>query len=55
MILLHHDVEIAHLPDHESGPVLGIMASDGRRIGLAPIDGDRLWDAVARDRLLQKP
>jgi hypothetical protein len=55
MVLLHHIIQLFHLADDDGGPVLLVVRSDGRGIGLTPIDGNLLRHAVAADRLLQKP
>ena len=54
MVLLHDIIQLFDLADFNRGAVLGIIALDGRFIGGTPVDGDRLWYAVAADRLGQK-
>src|SRR6266850_839319 len=54
MVLLHQIIEIVHLTDDDRGPVLRVVASDGRGIGLAPINRDRLWHAMTPNRLGEK-
>jgi hypothetical protein len=51
MILLHEVVEILDLTDGDGGSMLLVVAPNGRGIGLAPINGDRLVDTMATDRL----
>ena len=54
MILLHDVVEVLHLPEHDGGAVLPVIALDGGCMRLAAIDGNRLRDPIPADRLLQK-
>jgi hypothetical protein len=51
MILFHHIIQIFHLTDNDRGAVVLIVAADGRRIGLAAINGDLLRDPMAANRL----
>jgi hypothetical protein len=51
MILLHGVVEILDRTDGDGGSMLFVVAPNGRSIGLARIDGDRLGDTMATDRL----
>ena len=55
MILLHHVVEVFHLPDDDRGTVFLIVALDRGCIGVAAVHGHRLGEPVAADRLRQKP
>jgi hypothetical protein len=50
IVLLHHMIQIFH-PGDDGGPVLLIVAPEGRGIGLTAIDGDLLGHPVAADRL----
>ena len=54
MILFDDVVQIFDLADGDRGPVLFIVALDGRFIGRTPVDGDLLRHAVAADRFLEK-
>ena len=47
MVLFQDIIQIFHLTDDDVGAVLLILALDGRLIGCTPIDGDRVWHAVA--------
>jgi hypothetical protein len=51
MILLHHAIEIADLPDGHGSPMFHIIAPDDCGIGLAAIDCDGLGHPVAADGL----
>ena len=55
MILFDDVIQIFHLAEDNRGPVLRIIASDGGRIGLAAIDGDRLAHPMAADCPGEKP
>jgi hypothetical protein len=46
MITLHEGVEIAHVKGVDWSAVLLVTASDGGRIGLTAVHGDRLRHAV---------
>ena len=54
MILLHNIVEILYLADGDRGPVLFIVALDGRFIRRTPVNSDLLWHTVTANRLRQK-
>jgi len=54
MVLCHHMIHILHLADDDVGTVGLMVAFDGRFIRPTPINGDRLGDPVAVDRLRQK-
>jgi hypothetical protein len=54
MVLFHQIIEILHLADDDRGPMLGIVAPNGRRTGLTAIDGDLVGNPVAADRFLEK-
>jgi hypothetical protein len=54
MVLLYPVVEILDLADDDSRVVFLIISPDGRRIGLAAIDGDLLRHAMTADRLGEK-
>jgi hypothetical protein len=51
MILLPDIVEIAHLPNGDRGPMHRVVALDGCRVGLAPINRDLLGYSMAANRL----
>jgi hypothetical protein len=55
MILLDNVVEILHLSDGDVRAVLFVIALDRGFIGVAAVNGNRLREPVAADRLLQKP
>jgi hypothetical protein len=46
MVLLDHIIQILHLADDDGGAMLLVVAVDGRRMGLASIDGDGDWEKV---------
>jgi hypothetical protein len=54
MGLLHQIIAILHLTDEDRGPVLRVVAFDGRGIGLAPINRELLWHAMTPNRLGEK-
>jgi hypothetical protein len=54
MLLVHQIMELADLADDDRGAVRRVIASDGCRIGLAPVARDPLRHAVARNRFRQK-
>jgi hypothetical protein len=49
MVLSWDIIETARLSDGNRCPIRGVVAFDGRSIGLAPIDGDRLGHPMAAD------
>ena len=55
MVLFHPIVEVLDLADDDLRAMLCVVAPDGGRIGLAPINGDLLWHAVAADGFGQEP
>ena len=55
MILFHHIMQIFHLADGDGRAVFLVIAFDGGFLGVTAIDGNRLGEPVAADRLLQKP
>src|SRR5262249_6862111 len=55
MVLFHDIIQIFHLPDGDGRAVRFVIAFDGGFIGVTAVNGDRLRDSVAADRLLQKP
>jgi hypothetical protein len=54
MVLFHHIIEVADLPNGHDRPVLLIVALNGCRTGLAAINRDGLRHAVAADCLGEK-
>ena len=54
MILLHDIVEILDLSNDDGRAMLLVIAPDGRRIGLTPVNGDLFGHAVPADGLGQK-
>ena len=54
MILLHDIVEVFHLPDNNVRAVFLVVALNGRFVGVAAVNGNRLGEPVAADRLLEK-
>src|SRR5216683_7236534 len=55
MILFHHIIRILHLADGDGRAVLLVIAFDRGFIGVTAVNGDHFGEAVAADRLLQKP
>src|SRR5262249_7637179 len=55
MRLLHDVVEVLPLPEADGGAVFLVVARDRGFMGVAAVNGDRLGEPVAADRLLQKP
>ena len=55
MILLHDIIQIFHLSDGDVRAVLFVIALDGGFIGITAINGDRLGEPIAANRLLQTP
>ena len=51
MVLLDDIVEVLPLADDDCRAVRLVVPPDGGRIGPAPVDGDRLRDAMAPKRL----
>ena len=51
MVLFYDIIEILHLTDRDRGAMLVIVTPDSCGIGLAPIDGNRLGNAMATKRL----
>jgi hypothetical protein len=49
MILLYDIIEILYPTDRARGAMLVMLTPDRCGIGLAPIDGDRLWQTMAAD------
>jgi len=44
-------IQIFDLPDDNRSPMFRVVSPDGGGIGLAPINGNRLRDTMALDRL----
>jgi hypothetical protein len=47
MVLLHQIIEIFDLADLDGSPMSLVVAPDGGRIGLAPINGNFVWGALS--------
>ena len=54
MIWLDTMVHIFHLADAAGGAILLVVALDGGFVGVTAVDGARLGNTMATDRLLQK-
>jgi len=55
VVLLHDIIEVFDLADCDRGPMRLVVALDGRLIGVTAVNRDRLGEAIAADRLLEKP
>jgi hypothetical protein len=55
MVMLDYVVEILDLADDDRRAVRFVVSPDSGRIGLTAIDSDRFRDAMATNRLGQKP
>jgi hypothetical protein len=55
MILLHDIMQIFYLADDNGGAMFLVVALDRGFVRVAAVNGDRLGEPVAADRLLEKP